>query len=332
MTNTQVLPERFLLTPERLAAALDLARLRPTSRAGMGGLPSVRDAVAVLKGTTLVTPQGTLVAGAEAALRVAADPRRVVSVLSLFAGDPHLRQATFLQAAEGTPVVVQRREKQGWDLVLLSSIAQAVVMVDDLLSLSRLPSQPGSAVLELDLAGYAALLSAADVLQARRIAARSSRGKLPPPTLSLPLLMEQFEAGLKAVDTRWAVTAGRLVAPVDLRHAASRLPEGLEQLHRVGLVKSERGEAAFTREGFVVAGPLGYLLNASGLVATEATAGGHASLGTTNLFRTMASIFVLIWTEVQAADGQVRLRETSAAGALSGLRAMFEPTRANSAG
>lgn len=331
MTTAQMLPERFLLTPERLAAALSLAKLQPSPRAGMSKLPAVSDAVAALRGTNLATPQGTLAAGAEAALRVASDPRRMVSVLSLFAGDPNLRQVTFIQGAADTPVVVQRRDERGWDLVLLPSVAQAVVMVDDLLSLSRLPSQPSSAALELDLAGYAALLASADVLQSGRLAARASRAKLPPATLTLERLTEQFEAGLKAVDTRWAVTAARLVAPVDLRHAGARLSKGLEQLQRLGLIKSEQGGAAFTKEGFNVAGPLGYLLNASGLVVTDASVGEHASLGTMNLFRTMASIFGLIWTEVQETDGKVRLRETSAAGALSGVRAMLEPARAETA-
>ena len=328
MTTPQLLPERFLLTPERLAAALILVKLQPSPRAGMSGLPEVSDPVAALRGTNLVTSRGTLVAGAEAALRVAADPHRVVSILSLFAGDPNLRQMTFIQGIEDTPVVVQRRDEQGWDLVLVPSVTQAVVMVDDLLSLSRLPSQPGSNELELDLAGYAALLATADVLQADRIAARASRTKLLPTILSPERLAQQLDAGLKAIDTRWAVTAARLVAPVDLRHATSRLPQGLVQLEQAGLVKIGQGQASFTKAGFNVAGPLGYLLNASGLVATDIAVGDHASLRTMNIFRTMASIFGLIWTEVKEEDGKVRLREISAAGGLSGIRAMLEPSKA----
>lgn len=324
MTATELLPDRYLLTPERLAAALHLAKIEPGPRSGFRGLPSVKDPASTLRGTKLVTPQGNLTAEAEWALRVAADPHRVLTVLAFFAGDANLRHVSFIQGTSENPVVVQGRQKQGWDLILLPTVAQAIVMMDDLLSFTRLPSQVGSEAVELDLPGYAAILAAADAIQSARLTARASRSRVPSPTLTAPILVEQLEKGLASPDTRWAVTAARLTAPVDLGLAKGQMARGTEKLQAVGFVQPMQNGYSLTKKGLNLAGPLGHLLNASGLVMVAATDGSQTTVATLNLFRTMASIWVVMWTNVREEHATVRLTEVSAAGALRLIRGMLE--------
>jgi hypothetical protein len=326
MIATELLPDRYLLTPERLAAAMDMASIKPSPRSGFGALPSVKEPAAILRGTKLVTPKGALSAEAEWTVRVASDPHRVLTVLALFAGDPNLRHVSFLQGQSENPVVIQRRDERGWDLTLLPTIAQAIVMVDDLLSLTRLPSQLGGKAVELDLPAYVAILAAADAIQTARLAARVSRSRVPAPTLTANLLAEQLEKGLASRDTRWAVTAARLTAPVDLGIAKGQMARGIEKLQSLGFVKPVPNGYGLTKAGLNVAGPLGHLLNASGLVLVmaDAAGGNQTTVATMNLFRTMASIWLAMWTNVRDDNAKLRVMEVSAAGALRLMRGMLE--------
>jgi hypothetical protein len=248
----------------------------------------------------------------------------MLTVLALFAGDPNLRHVSLLQGTSENPVIIQGRHEQGWDLILLPTVAQAIVMVDDLLSLTRLPSQVGSEAVELDLPGYVAILAAADAIQSARLTARASRSRVPSPTLTTQLLVEQLEKGLASLDTRWAVTAARLTAPVDLGRAKGQMARGVEQLQAAGYVQPAQKGYTLTKEGLNLAGPLGHLLNASGLVMVTATDRNHSTLATLNLFRTMASIWLVMWTNVREEHARVRLMEVSAAGALRLVCGMLE--------
>lgn len=322
-TTADLLPARFLLTPERLAAALSVAGLQAGPRSGFKELPVVNDPATVLRGAHLLTTQGALAPDLDSTLQVAADPQRVLTGLVIFAGSQALRQISFVQGVEDNPVVLHRRHEQGWDLTLLPSSAQAIVLVDDLLSLSRLPAQVGDDAVELDLPGYGAILAAADALQAARLAAQAGRSRVLPTLLTAPLLTEQLEKGLGTMDTRWAVTAARLVAPLDLKLVVRQMGAGLEQLQRSGLARAVRGGHELTREGLGIAGPLGYLLNAGGFVHISVVSGQESTVATINLFRTMASIWLAMWTNVEATGAKLRLMEVSAGGALRVVAGML---------
>lgn len=318
-------PATYRLTSQQLSDALRRAGIQTSATSGLHDLPPASDGSG-LRGSNLLTAQGSLTPEVDAALRVAADPKRILSVLTLFAGDASVRQMALVQSNEASPVVDQRRYEQGWELMLLPTTAQAVVMLDDLLSLTRLPSQPGGQPIDLDLAGYASLVAAADAMQSSRLQARAARTAVPTLALNEAVLEEELEKGLSSTDTRWTVTAARLVAPVDLRLAQGRMGLGLQQLESKGLVQASQGQRQLSRQGLAIAGPLGYLVSASGLVRLVTADGGQATVATLSLYRTMASVWLAMWISLaDAAASTVRLMEVSAAGALRLLRGILEP-------
>ncbi len=326
--TTELLPDRFLLTQEHLAAALSLAKLTPGPRSSFRHLPSVDKPANVLKDTKLLGEDGKLTAEADAALRAAANPTRVLAVTSYYAGDDNLRSVAFIQGSDGEHFVMQDQVVQGWDLVLLPTAAQAVVLVDELLTLSALPARAGAADVELDLPAYAALLAAADLRQDERLNARRARSQQRTLLLTADALEEALRKGLTATDTRWAVTAARLVSPVGLGAASGQLASGLERLQAAGLVERARGGFAPTEAGLGFMGSLGYLLNASAFTLGVAEGEGQTTVEILSLFRTMASIWLALWTSDAQNEAAVHLLEVSGAGALRAVRDLLVATPA----
>ena len=314
--TTALLPDRFLLTQEHLAAALSLAGVKPGPRSSFRHLPSVDKPAAVLKNTKLLGEDRKLTAEADAALRVAANPTHVLAVTSYYAGDDNLRSIAFLQGSDGEHFVLQDQVVKGWDLVLLPTVAQVLALVDELLTLSHFPGQASATSVALDLPAYAALLAAADLRQEERLNARRARSQQRALVLTADSLEEALRKGLTATDTRWAVTAARLVSPVGLGAASGQLASGLERLRAAGLVERARGGFAPTDAGLGFMGSLGYLLNASAFTLGVADGEGQTTVETLSLFRTMASIWLVMWTSDAENEAAVHLLEVSSAGAL----------------
>ena len=87
-------------------------------------------------------------------------------------------------------------------------------------------------------------------------------------------------------------------------------------LRAAGLVERARGGFAPTDAGLGFMGSLGYLLNASAFTLGVADGEGQTTVETLSLFRTMASIWLVMWTSDAENEAAVHLLEVSSAGAL----------------
>ena len=325
--SPMLLPTRFQLDQRQIAAALVLARIRPSKRSALSDLPPPVEGASVLQGVGVLTEDGQrLTDEAEAMLRVAADPARMLSVVSNQAGRAEWMEAVLVHSAGEGPFVSVGSRDGGFDLALLPTVTQAAVLLDDLLGLTALTSQPGERPFELKLCGYAAALAAADALQSARLQARLARTAQPVPQLSAPVLERQLQEGLNSMDTRWAVTAGRRVCPADLRRVVERMEEGIAELQAAELVRQAAGGYSFTRAGYLLASALSQLVNTGGLSLTVVTGDDRLALAHASLFRTSVAIWTATWTLVTEQDADVRLFEMSSGGALGLVRGLLEPT------
>ncbi|MBM4287049.1 MAG: zinc ribbon domain-containing protein [Deltaproteobacteria bacterium] len=317
-------PFRFQLNQEQLAAALSLAGLQPQPESELHVTPA--PSAAVLQGTSILTPEGHgLTAEVEAALRVAASPQRLVSVLFNRAGTPVWKQALFTQGSENGPYVSQTAKEGTFDFALLPSATYATVLVDEMLGLTAMAAKPGGTPYVLWLSGYTALLSAADALQTARLKARLARASQPQPTFSPELLEDQLNQGLSATDTRWAVTAGRLVAPTQLQLARGQMTEGLAGLQDAGLMIRTAGEFTFTQAGYLLATSLGQLINTGGITQMFTAVDRRFVVSQTTIFRCAAAIWLAVWLTVQEQEATVQLFEADATNALQMVRRLLEP-------
>jgi hypothetical protein len=319
-------PFRFQLNQEQLAAALALAGLQPQPSSALPGLTAPAPPAAVLKGAGILAKDGKgLTAEAAAALRAAAAPRRLVSVLFNRAGTPVWHQALFTHGTDDGPYVSQTAKAGVFDFAVLPSATQATVLVDEMLGLTAMAAKPGGAPYNLWLSGYAALLAAADALQTARLKARLARTPQPQPVFTPEELEALLNQGLTATDTRWAVTAGRMAAPVQLQLAQGQMAEGLAGLHDVGLMTRADGGATFTQAGYLLATSLGQLVNTGGLTQMFTAADQRFTVSQTTFFRAAAAIWMAVWLKVEASDATVQLFEADAANALQMVRRLLEP-------
>jgi hypothetical protein len=187
-------------------------------------------------------------------------------------------------------------------------------------------SRPGESRMELGIAGYSAVLAMADVLQATRLQARMERARHQIPKLGAELLEEQLLKGLDNVDTRWAVTAGRMVCPSHVRLAQGNMGEGLKQLKAAGLVDgSPSGGYTFTQDGFMLASSLGQLVYTAGFSLVVGYKDDHLAIAHASLFRTTVAIWMVTWSSVSKQDARAEMFEASAAGVISFIRNLLNP-------
>lgn len=131
------------------------------------------------------------------------------------------RTASLLQSADG------------WEIAIDDAPATTIDRLMPELGLDG--AHASGPKLTLDLAGFAALVAAADVLQRARLEARLDRRHLPPPALTPRALEKSLAHGLATGDPRWAVCATRWLAPVSLKGARGRLKEGLRAIDGPGI-------------------------------------------------------------------------------------------------
>jgi hypothetical protein len=244
-------------------------------------------------------------------------------VVSAVAGSPSVLETVFLTGAPDGPVVAQALGERV-ELALLPSAAAAALAIDELLHLTDVPVESGQGGWAFSLGGYAALLALADGVQRSYLEARLARRPYPRPSFTAEALQGLLDDGLAATDTRWAVTAAKLVTPVDLASARDRLASGMDELVRARLAERGRdGSVTFTEQGYEVAAPLGQLL-AFGTVTVRVAVGPERTvLGHTTVLRGMFRIFLGTWT-FEGEEAQVRLTPVSALTAIEFVRGMFE--------
>ncbi|MEK7216641.1 MAG: hypothetical protein AAB289_13705, partial [Chloroflexota bacterium] len=183
----------------------------------------------------------------------------------------------------------------------------------------------GGPALTLNLAGYAALLAAADALQSARLASRLARSRVPEPQFTAAELERQLALGLDSADSRWAVTAARLIAPLPLAGAAGQLESGCAALVASGTLAQSEGGYRLTRAGYELGDAFGQLVTTAGVRLSLVRDQRWQAVSQFNLFRTATSIWVAAWVAATPSLTDVRLQELSVSGGLSLLRGLLEP-------
>jgi hypothetical protein len=324
--NALLRPVRFRLDQAQLTAALAHGRIRVAPDRELADGPPTRDAMPTLGAAGLLAEDGQLKPEVAATLQVAAAPAQLLSVLVNRAGQPDWQEAIFLKGRGNLPFVAQSADGELLDLALLPTTTDALLAIDELLGLTDLVAVPSGGLYQLDLGAYAALLATADALQVARLRARLSRQAQPEPVFSAELLEEQLQEGLRASDTRWAVTAGQFVCPARLESVQGRLGNGMAALGRAGLMATEAGGGTLTGEGFVLASALGQIVNTAGLtvVVRGEERDGFVAANLT-FFRCVTSIWVVTWSEVMEQAAQARVFALTAPLALELVRGLLEP-------
>jgi hypothetical protein len=255
----------------------------------------------------------------KAALEVMARPRHSVALMLLRAGETAASETTFFCGPADGPIVAQADDAGGAELALLPSAAIATVAIDELVGISDLAAVTGD-VLELGLAGFAALLAAADASQSASLRARLAREVRSRPPLNAELLEAMLRDGLAAQDTRWAVTAAALVTPADLRSATGAMAAGIGELQQARLLEPAAGGYALTQDGSVVAATFGQLVTVARLTLVRPS-GDVVPLP---IFRAATAIWLALWTDARGARPRVTLVPATVAGALTQIRRMLE--------
>lgn len=319
-------PKRYQLNETQLAAAMTLIGIQPSQQSGLPESAPLSQPSSVLQGTGLLAKgKKRLTTEAEAILRVAADPARMLSVVANRAGQPKWTETVFLHSAGEGPFVSQASDSQVFDFALLPTAMEVAILIDEMLGLTALVSPPGEEAVTLELSGYATALAAADFWQESWLQARLSRQPQPMPAFTAEMLEQQLEQGLANIDTRWAVTAGRMVCPTDLKYTIGRMGEGLAALQAVGLVTPDSDGYKLTQAGHILTSGLGQLVNTGGLSLAVANGDGRITVAHISLFRSAIAIWIAAWTSVEVKDATVRLFQADAGSALNLVHGLLEP-------
>lgn len=316
-------PWRIQLSGDQLAAALALGGLRPTAWAGLPDAPPPANAAATLEGLGITTA-GALTPEAHLALDALSSPERMLSVIVNNAGSPTWAEWLIGSRSDG-PYVARNGGPGAVDMSVVPTATQATILIDDLLGVTALVARSSGSAWSLDLPGYAALLAAADALQAARLAARLARSRVPEPELTNAELGRQLDAGLASADSRWAVTAARLIAPLPLSTAAGQLEAGCADLAAKGLLVRSGPGYRLSLTGYALADSLGQLVTTAGLRLSLVREERWQSVCQFNLFRTATAIWVAAWVAATPDRTEVRLQELSATGTLSLVRDLLQP-------
>ncbi len=197
----------------------------------------------------------------------------------------------------GGPFVIATNTTDGFDLSLIPSRSVALSWLDRALSLSTLPSPPASDRLELDLPGYAALLALADAVTDVRLREQLERHQQRVVGLSMEHIQYAFDTGLRTDDDRWAVSAARLVCPVNLSSVADQLAVGLERLTIMGLTSQQANGIGVTQLGAPYVSGLSSMPKCTGL-ATAVTVTSGIDVSHLTVHRSAIAVHVGVWKAV----------------------------------
>lgn len=313
---TATIPTRFELDAARLAGALAFAGMTPAPGCGLPEPVPVKHPERVLRGAGVLDDAGQLRPEVDVALRVASSPERVVRILVDRPSATSTQVVQLMRTAGRDEVVAWGKTGDTFAFTVLGSVNQAVVLVDELLSITDLLAGGGSELIDLSAAGLAALLAVADALREDRLRAQLDRVTAPAASvLTASRLEDVYQRGLTSDDSRWAVTAIRVGAPIDLGALVGRLGAGLTELRAANLVTAGPGGDVPTARGAFVFGVLGQLVATSSLAVTFVQDGARFPVAPVTLLRTASTIWVVAWTGREA-DVRVSLADLTVEGAL----------------
>lgn len=316
---------RFTLPAAELAGALSLAGIAPEPGSTLPPPAPFEQVQRVLGARGVLDDSGMLVPELDAALRVAAAPERLLLVRAVRVGAPAARQTLLVRTAGRPEVVAFTFDGTDYDLVLVPNSHLAVVLIDEMLLLTDLGTGDGTEILELDLPALAALLALVDAATAATYATRLGRQPTPTEVVASPAnLTALWDQGVEHDDTRWAVTAVRAVAPIDLAPQREHLAGGLATLARLGLVTGSGDGTRTTEQGRLLATVLGQLLVAANLVVAIVEDGHHVPIAPVTLLRTATTIWVASWSQPIGSEPRVTFAELTSEGALALLCDLLE--------
>jgi hypothetical protein len=324
MMATATIPTRFELDLAQLAGALALAGVTPAPGCGLPDAVPLKAPKRVLGDAGMLDDAGHLTPEIDAALRVAAAPERVLRILVDHPGGTATQVAQFMRTTGRDEVVSWAQTDGTFSFMILGNVDQAVILVDELLSITDLITGDGTELIDLSPAGLAALLAAADALGEDRLRAQLERVTTPAaPVLVAARLEELFQRGLTNDDSRWASAAIRLGAPIDLGALVGHLGAGLEELSSTNLVTKGQGGFVPTEHGMFVLGVLGQLVTTASLAVTFLDDGARFPVAPITLLRTATTIWAVVWTG-RGAEARVSLADLSMEGALGVVSEMLD--------
>jgi hypothetical protein len=117
--------------------------------------------------------------------RLAADPGRLLSCVTNDAGEKKWRDLFVVHAGEGDgPYAAMETFVDGYEFSFLPGADDVKSLLHHLLALNDSPPEPDAPLVTLNLTAYAALLAAADALQATRLRTRLARTEPAKPVLT----------------------------------------------------------------------------------------------------------------------------------------------------
>ena len=317
--GVRVGPRRFILEPQDVVAAFVTLGKAPPEAPLFAGLP-------VYTGTTagrLLDKGGKLKPELTLIFEVLSDARCSLALDVFTPGGEAFVGVRFLSAGPAAPYVMMARTAEGnWDLALLTGADQLMVLVEDLLGLTGVPSRDTDLRVRLTVPALTALLAFGDLMQEEELQRRLARRTGLPLAALRPIvvgdLLRMVELGLDSQDSRWGVTLAALLgeADFDACRSVAALEEGVRQLMALELVD----EDSLPDAGAVgLARALGAPLTAAAVVVA---ASGKNTVWLDHLvvYRTTQGFLTGVWGEGEG--GRVlTLAETSAATVLSMIQA-----------
>lgn len=291
----------------QLAACLALGGIAPAPGSLLPALPPTPDPHAALAGGALVRANGRLDPALERALRAAAAPTRALALTIADGRAPGYRDAMIAVREEGEAAYLDATE-EGWTVKALDAAGARFRLAAVAGAYEGASLDPYEAVGPLDAATIVALAGACDVLQEAQLRSRLARRPRPRPALDARAVQAKVEEGFARGDARWATTALRFVAPVDLRPHARRVPDGLTALRAAGVLD----DAGFSEKGAPIA-DLVDLRGSVGVTAVAPEGSAQRVRDRLSLLRTDARLHALRWD----ARGRATIEGLDAGGARS---------------
>jgi hypothetical protein len=288
-------PRRYSVTSTALAAAFKTADVTPLPSMRFPAPAANRKALAA---AGMLAEDGALAPEALAAVSTMAQPYRLIRVAAMGGQIDTVLGTELATSRQYQGVTSWAEHDAGFDIVYLSSLMQALLLVDEMARITDLPCERSSVdTVEFDAAAYVALLAAADHLQAAMLEDRMARKTtLTAPVCSVDDLRNQLERGAATNSGRWAVSAGLSGIETAAKAFLESLDAGIPSLESAGLLDSRASGYALTDRGVSFALPLTQLVATTTLSAMAFEGEHRLALSPATVFRTLTEVLVALWS------------------------------------
>jgi hypothetical protein len=306
----QAAPTRILLDPSEVTAGFVAVSKRPPDSPLFADLPAYSGTIP----QRLTDGMGRLKPEFAAIFDVLADPKRSLAIDIFVPGSAAYLGARVLSSVESLPCVLLSLTADGlWDLALLTEMAQLLVVVDDLIGLSQLPSRDESESVNLSMPALAALVAFGDLLEEEELQRKLARTHAPLRIATSPIVVDDLlrvlEQGLDSDDTRWGTALNATLGEGELAACRSLedLAEGVRQLGELGLV-DEDGIPGVAAIGFAR-----ILCAPSAAISIVSAHGGptKAYIDRFVVYRTPELLLFGVWSESEASGPTLALSQKS---------------------